>query len=223
MKRTPFHRLRITYAVLGLAALSFAQCAHATTISGNLTADNAFFAYISTSNSSLGTLVTSGNSWGTTFSFTNFALTPGQTYYLQVEGINYGGPGAIIGQFNLSDTGFHFANGSQTLLTGTTNWLASYNDSNSNPSNQQTWVTPTGGVIDEGANGVSPWGMHSGISASAHWIDGATNGLSTCGNCTVDFSATIVSSVAATPEPGTLGLLGSALLGAGLMRFRRRR
>lgn len=218
MKRTP----RITYAVLGLAALSFAECAHASTISGKFNVDNAFFAYLSTNNTSLGTLVASGNNWGTTYTFSNFALTAGQTYYLQVEAINEGGPGGFLGQFTLSDTAFHFANGSQTLLTETTDWLASYNDSNSNEISQP-WVTPTGAVIDEGANGVSPWGVQSGVSASAHWIDAATNGLGVCGNCTVDFSATILSSVAPTPEPGTLGLLGSALLGFGLLRFRRRK
>lgn len=210
------------FLVAGLAGGSFARCATASTISGNLTADNAFFAYISTSNSVRGTLVASGNSWGTTFPFSNFALTAGQTYYLQIEAINYGGPGAIIGDFSLSDTGFQFANGTQHLLTNTANWLAIYNDSNKSPSTQQPWVTPTGGVTSEGLNGVGPWGTRSGISGSAEWIDGTTNGLSACLNCTVDFSTVIIANRASAPEPATFGYLASVLACLAVTRMRRK-
>ncbi len=222
--KAEFLRLATIFFVAGLAGGSFVRCAKASTISGNLTADNAFFAYISTSNSVRGTLVASGNDWGTTFSFSNFALTAGQTYYLQIEAINYGGPGAIIGDFSLSDTGFQFANGSQNLLTNTANWLASYNDSNADPNSEQPWVTPTGGLTSEGANGVGPWGTRSGISGSALWIDGATNGLSACQNCTVDFSTTITSnsSGSTVPEPATFGYLASVLAGLCLTRMRRK-
>jgi hypothetical protein len=215
-------RLATMFLVAGLAGGSFARCAKASTISGSLTADNAFFAYISTSNSVRGALVASGNAWGTTFSFSNFALTAGRTYYLQIEAINYGGPGAILGDFSLSDTGFQFANGTQHLLTDTTNWLAIYNDSNNNPDTQQPWVTPTGGVTSQGANGVSPWGTRSGISTSALWIDGTTNGLTTCGDCTVDFSTTITSNGSTVPEPATFGYLAAALAGLCVTRLRRR-
>lgn len=211
------------FLVVGLAGGSFVRCAKAASISGSLTADNAFFAYISTSNSVRGTLVASGNDWGTTFSFSNFALTAGQTYYLQIEAINYGGPGAILGDFNLSDTGFQFANGTQNLLTNTTNWLAIYNDSNKNASTEQPWVTPSGGVTSQGANGVGPWGTRSGISGSALWIDGTTDGLSACQNCTVDFSTVITSnSRGSVPEPATFGYLASVLAGLCLTRMRRK-
>jgi hypothetical protein len=169
--KAKFLRLATMFLVACLAGGSFVRCAKATSISGAVTADNAFFAYISTSNSVRGTLVASGNDWGTTFTIPSFALTPGQTYYLQIEAINYGGPGAIIGDFTLSDAGFQFANGSQHLLTNTANWLASFNDANANPAVQQPWVTPTGGVTSQGANGVGPWGTRSGISGSADWID----------------------------------------------------
>jgi hypothetical protein len=36
-----------------------------------------------------------------------------------------------MGDFTLSDAGFRFANGTQSLLTETTDWVGAYNDSNS--------------------------------------------------------------------------------------------
>jgi hypothetical protein len=221
MERKSCFRLGMMIVASTVLALGSAHRAQATTITGALTADNAFFAYLSTSNTSLGTLIAQGNDWPSTFNFTDIALTPGQTYYLQIEAINYGGPGAIIGQFTLSDSGFQFANGTSTLLTDTTDWLAIYNDANSDPNTAQPWVTPTGGVISEGTNGVGPWGTKSGISASADWIDAANNGLSICQNCTVDFSTTITSASSGVPEPGTLTLLLGALSIASFLAIRR--
>ena len=51
-------------------------------LSDYLTADNYFFAYISTSPSTLGTLIASGSNWGSTYALTPTTLTPGTTYYL---------------------------------------------------------------------------------------------------------------------------------------------
>jgi hypothetical protein len=144
----------------------------------------------------LGTLVSSGNSWPTTFTLSS-ALTAGVTNYLHIEAINYGGPAIFIGDFTLSDTGFKFANGSQTLLTDTTDWSGSYNNGNSDPSQQQTWIQPTGGVTSFGTNGAGPWGTLSNISSSAQFIwpddsnsfpDPGAGDNGVCGFCTVDFS-----------------------------------
>jgi len=212
-------------SLTGLAAISLVTGARATSLGGALTADNAFYAYVSTDNSVLGTLVAQGNSWPTVFNFSNYALAPGQTYYLQIEAINYGGPGAFIGQFSLDDTGFQFSNGTQNLVTNTTDWASIYNNTNSDPTLQQPWVTPTEPVVSQGVNGVGPWGTMSGIDASAQWIDGSDNGLSVCQNCTVDFSTVITSNSAATPEPGTCGLLlgaGAAFLLTRLKQFSKR-
>jgi hypothetical protein len=175
----------------------------------------------------LGTLVASGNSWPATFSLSS-ALTAGTTNYPHVEAINYGGPAMFIGDFTLSDTGFKFANGSQTLLTDTTDWSGSYNNGNSDPTQQQPWIQPTGGVTRFGTNGVGSWGTVSDIKGSAQviWPDDSNsfpnpiageNGV--CGSCTVDFSAPIFSSV---PEPGTMVLLATGLTGLVLNRRRKR-
>lgn len=221
MQRCFLGRLGVLVLAGGMLA-GLTQVAHATTISGAITADNAFLAYISTDNTTLGTLVAQGSNWGQVYTFSNFALTAGQTYYLQIEGINQGSYGAVIGQFNLSDSNFEFSNLTQTLLTETTDWLGTYNDANSNATAAQAWVPATGSVVSDGVNGVGPWGNLVGISGSADWIDASSNGLSSCGNCTVDFSATITSlSVSGVPEPGTLTLVfGSGIAALGLRRRR---
>jgi hypothetical protein len=213
----------ISVRILTLTLCAMVGTAHADLLSGSLTADNAFYAYITTDNTTLGTLVAQGNNWPTTFTFNNFSLRPGQTYYLQIEAINYGGPGAFIGQFNLSSTGFQFSNGSQSLVTNTADWVSIYNDTNSDPTLQQIWVTPTESVVSLGVNGVGPWGTMSGIDASAQWIDGSNNGLSTCQFCTVDFSTVISPTrTSAVPEPTSIALL-SAMLAAVGWKLRKRR
>lgn len=207
-----------------LLASPLVRTAHAGAVSGSMTTDNAFFLYISTSVSTLGTLVETENNWPDVLSFSNFPLTSGVTNYLHIEAINYGGPAGVIGQFTLSDASFEFANGTQTLITDTTDWSGFYNDSNSNPSTAQPWVATTAGVTSLGANGVGPWGNMGGISASADWIwANDSNSLpgGVCGDCTIDLSTPIFSEVSPAPEPGTLGLVGGALIAVGLIRRRK--
>ncbi len=221
--------LRITGFVL--AASLAAAGAHATSVlSGSFTADNDVFVYLSTNASQLGTLIGSGNNWQSTFYVTPASLNPGTTYYLNVEAINGDGgaysAGGFIGNFTLAG-GSTFSNGQTELLTSSTGWLASYNDSNG-ADVAQPWVRPTGTAVSEGANGVSPWGTVSGVSSAAQWIwasdlqsgSGSAPG-NQCASCTIDFQTSFTTAGTAVPEPGSIAMLGAGLAGFAFARRKR--
>ena len=215
-------RLGLFFGVMSAALLATSGANADAILSGATTADNAFFAYVSSNNATLGTLIGSGNSWPSAFSVLSGTLTPG-TYYLQIEAINYGGPGGFSGIFNLTGSG-QFLNGSQTLTSDPTNlayWKGIYNDS-SGAVSPQAWVQPTGSVYQDTNY---PWGN---ITGTANWI-WATDSLSNpggipCDTCTVDFSAQF-SVTGGTqlpiPEPVTIAVFGAGL--AGVMALRRRK
>jgi len=131
-----------------------------TTFSGTLTADNTFNIYISTDDSVLGTYLGQGNNWGLPFGFNAASLTQGSTNYVHVVAVNQGGPGGLLGSFNLSDSNFVFANGSTVENTTAADWKVSLTGFGSN------YATP----VNEGTNGVGPWGTLSGISSSSNWM-----------------------------------------------------
>ena len=70
-------------------------------------------------------------------------------------------------------------------------------------------------MIDNGANGVGPWGNVASVSDSAHWI--WPSDQSSCQFCTVDFSTTITETA---PEPGTVVLFGTGFAALALLRRR---
>ena len=206
--------VRRSHLLAALAvAIGGAMPAGAQTLSGDLTVDNVFTAYLSTSASSTAgaTLLSSGANWASTYSFGPTALTPGTTYYLLIQAVDQGAPGAFVGDFTLSGTGFQFANGLQTLTTNTTDWSAS----------RVGFGGAAVGIMDRGADGVGPWGDRAGIDNAARNIWEAGD----CGNCTVYFSTTIAATTSSVvPEPGTYVLFSSGLVGLAIAaRLRRQR
>jgi hypothetical protein len=197
---------------LGLAAAVAMQAAaaQASVLTLDLTADNGFSAYLSTSDSVLGDLIGSGGDWTSTFHFTA-DLTAPSDYYLHVVATNSGGPDGYIGAFSLSDATYAFANGTQSLVTNATDWRAA--------PHQAIWAAPSGTPQDEGPNGVAPWGPRANIAANAHWLWGP-NGEDT--NGVADFSTRISfgNQSSGAPEPGAWVLLitGFSLAGAMLRR-----
>ncbi|WP_036266130.1 PEP-CTERM sorting domain-containing protein [Methylobacillus glycogenes] len=206
-------KLHLIAAAVGLA---LAANAHATDLSGSLTADNQFSLYISTSNDTLGEHIVSGNNWGSAPSFSGFNLVAGQNYFLHVVTYNwdYESDGfyiasGFLGNFALNGSNFSFANGSQTLLTNTADWKVAVG------SDLSTWVTPTETPISFGQNGVQPWGYHAAIDDEAQWIWQSSN--------STKYALFSTAILAAVPEPSSYALLlaGIGVLGAAARRSRK--
>jgi hypothetical protein len=211
----------IAASAIVLATLGMNAANASTELTGAMTADNAFFAFLGTSAGSLGTLIGEGNSWPSSFSLTPTDLTPGVTNYLNIEAINYGGPGGFQALLSLSSTDFEFANGTQTLSTDPSDipsWTATYNSPNYSVA-IQPWVAATGAVVPD--FGYS-WGNQVG-SPLGGWIDAASNGLNVCQLCTVDFTTAIISTVSAVPEPATWAMFLVGFGGIGFMMRNARR
>jgi hypothetical protein len=213
--------------LIAAALISTAASAHATaTLTGNLTADNQFDAYISTSNSTLGTLVASGTNWQQSYSFST-TLTAGTTYYLHVVAWNDplitpatgGNPDAFIGSFSLTGSGFTFADGGASLDTDTTDWQADVVSSPAYPMTSGSWVAPGDAPTSFATNGNGIWGTVNGgpvagISSNADFIWGdqiADTGESF-------FSTKITASAVPEPAGWALMLVGLGGIGGFLRR-----
>lgn len=133
--------------------------AQATNLNLAMVADDFFEAFISTSDSVQGTQFAQQTStWqaGTTTGTTT--LTAGVTNYLHIRARDvFGAPSMIVGELNLSDSGFYFDNNTQNLLTNAVDWKVSLTGFGSG------YFTPT--VV--GQNGQNIWGTQTGISLNA--------------------------------------------------------
>lgn len=191
-------------AIILSTSLVFCASASAHLLTTKITADNAFIAYLSASNTTQGTQFSSGTNWGTVYS-SYAVLGDLDRYYLHIAATDTGGVAGLLGEFSLAGSGYHFANNTTSLLTGSSLITA----------NTTGFANAYSATTSYGLNNASQtWGTVSNISSSAKWIWSGNNDTNNFGFFTV---AILKDTPANVPEPGSIGLLGLGLLA--LTRF----
>ncbi len=187
-------------ALLGIILGCFTAVSSATILNTTFTVDDGYKFYVSTNDSVPGTKIGADKDWYGAESY-SAALTPGITNYIHISGTDiYGVIAAFMGQFTLSDDNFHFANGTQSLLTNADEWNISTTGFG------QNYQRPT----QIAYNGQAIWSTlatFDNISPNAAWI-WTNNGNDLYS--TRYFSAAIFPSVvvnSTVPEPLTLSFL----------------
>lgn len=212
---------KLGLAVLVLSLL-FVSSAFAADLSGIAVTDDAFDLYLSTSDTTAGTLIGSSSDWHTplTFASVGSLLGASGTYYLHAEGRDLAQwVAGFLGDFTLTGKAT-FSNGTQHLLTNTTDWKVG--DSWTTMTQTPTLVTQYRDASDTlhtgttGLNGSQPWGTVGGISSAAGWI-WTNNG---------DYHDTprfFTTKITVTPEPVSMVLFGLGIGVLGLAQVRRKK
>ncbi|MGE5458874.1 MAG: copper amine oxidase N-terminal domain-containing protein, partial [Methanobacterium sp.] len=145
-------------------------------ILGDLTVDNGFDLYVSTSDTDVGALVKSGDDWQKNYHVI-IPLTPGVTNYIHVKARDWGEVAGFIGEFTINNDNYSFANGSKYILTNINDWRVSKQGFGI------CYETPT---LSPG-----PWGgAPSEVDSNAEWI-WTNNGYNV--NTTIYFSIPVIS------------------------------
>jgi len=186
-----------------LLAAAFAGGAEASlaTLSGLLTADNTFAAYISSSDLVAGDLLCANGTpwaWTSPTSFSHEITEPG-TYYLHVmaHDVDGGAAAMLLGQFALDSAAGSFSNGAQALVTDTLHWQLSREGFGISPEQPISFGfnAPSSGWWQISGGGIGS------ISGQAQYI--WASGLS--GDVYFSTTITVVPAPAALPLLGILG------------------
>jgi hypothetical protein len=192
------------------ATLAFASAASATTLSTKLAVDNGFTAYLSTSNSSIGTQFAAGHDW-TTVATNTVELGSAQQYFLQIAAYDDADLAGLLGEFSLTGTGYHFADGSTKVLSGST-LLTGNNDGFTG---NYTALT----TID--LHNTAQWNAVSGIDPNARWVWARWYDFDNTSFVSLEIVADVpVAAPSDVPEPASLGLVGLGLLALSRVRAR---
>ncbi len=191
--------MKTTICLFSLALCCFPALVGATpvTLTSTFTVDDSYRYYISTDDSVLGTQIGWDEDWYVAESY-SATLVPNVTNYIHVvANDDHGVIAAFLGQFTLSDSSFHFTNGTQSLVTNADDWNVSRTGF------AQDYERPT----EIAENGGAIWGSitkFSTISSTASWI-WTNDGMDLY--TTRYFSAAIIPDAGSSiPEPATFGL-----------------